>query len=123
VNGLLVLGADEPPRENNSLKLAAGLLGGVLLGALWGKHRALGVLNGFALGNNLSRIWLREISLRRGVENVGAHLVATAGSLALPSHPVIGYLAGALGGSMFIHRDDTLLERVEETVVGKRRNA
>ena len=97
----------------------ATLAGGTAGALLWRKHQVLGLLNGFAVGGNVARVATKEITLRRAAENLGAHVVATASSLGLPSHPAIGYVAGAAGANLFLRREDTYLERLDETLLGR----
>jgi hypothetical protein len=101
--------------------LAGGALGawlGFMYPAAGKKHPVLAALNGMSLAGNIARAATKEIPVRRAVENVGAHVIATAGSLSLSSHPWIGYLAGAASANLFLRRQDTFLERMDETVLG-----
>jgi len=106
--------------------LAGGAVG-TMLGGRYG-HPVLGLLNGFALAGNAARVATKAITPRRAIENIGAHAVATASSLALGSHGLtqrswpfglFGYLAGAAGSNLFLRREDTYLERLDETVLGR----
>lgn len=113
------------PPSDSWPAVAATLAGGALGSYLWSrfpvtgtKHPVLGLLNGFALGGNVARVITKDIAPRRALENVGAHLMATAASLGLPSYPAIGYLAGAAGANLFLRRGDSYLERLDETVLG-----
>jgi hypothetical protein len=112
--------AAAPPRGDSWISVAATLGGGALGSFLWKKHPVLGLLNGMALAGNAARMATKDITPRRAAENIGAHLVATASSLALPNYPIIGYLAGAAGSSFFLRRSDTYLERLDETILGAR---
>lgn len=114
----------EPAKKESWGAVAATVAGGIGGMLLWSKfprvgkhHPVLGLLNGFALGGNIARVVTKDITPRKAAENIGAHLVATAGSLALPSHPLIGYLAGAAGSNLFLKRD-SYLERLDDTVLG-----
>jgi hypothetical protein len=112
--------------DNRWIPVVATLGGGLVGSLLWSRlptfgphHPVLGLLNGFALGGNAARAAVGEITPRRAVENIGAHAVATAGALALPSYPWLGYLAGAAGSNLFLRRTgDSYLERLDETVLG-----
>lgn len=105
-----MLGAREGflnPREAASAgdswaAVAATLAGGAAGALVWRRHPVLGLLNGFALGGNTARVLTGEIPIRRAAENLGAHAIATAVSLGLPSHPAIGYVAGAASANIFL---------------------
>jgi hypothetical protein len=120
-----------PSRVDAWVATAATLAGGAVGMALWSyfpragkKHPVLGLLDGLAVGGNLARVATGEIAPRRAIENLGAHAVATASSLALPAYPAIGYVAGAAGANLFFrNRGDTYLERLDETVLGGARRA
>jgi hypothetical protein len=124
-----MLGAEpvkDKPKPSSMIPVAATIAGGALGMLLWSmfpragkKHPVLGLLDGMALGGNIARFMTGEISLRRAGENLGAHLVATAASLAMPEYPTVGYLSGAFGASLFFQkRDDSYLERLDEVVLG-----
>lgn len=122
-----VASADFPPGKTEKgdpwISVVATLLGGAL-GSYVGirvNHPVLGLLNGAALAGNIARAATRDIPLRRAAENLGAHLVATASSVALNvdgeswGRGLIGYLAGAAGSNLFLRRVDGYLERLEST--------
>ena len=106
---------------------AATLAGGVLGGYLGMKfpirgktHPVLTTLNGLAIGGNVARMATGEITPRRAAENLGAHAIATTGALSVPEHFAwLGYLAGAASANLIIRRDDTFVERMDETVLGQ----
>jgi hypothetical protein len=119
--------AAEPTQEpevkpNGQSWVVGATVGGGIAGCLlWKEHPILGMLDGFAVGGNFSRVVLRQIPVRRAAENLGAHLVATTGALALPSYPALGYLSGVVASNLFLRRDDTLIQRIDETVIGESR--
>lgn len=122
---LCVLGAEKKPMSEASkdrIVTAATVAGGIA-GSLLSRtsgHPLLGLLGGFGLGRNVARVAVKEITLRRGIENLGGHAIATAGALAVPSSVSwLGYVAGAVGTSLVLHRDDDLLERIDESILGR----
>jgi hypothetical protein len=80
------------------LALAAGALGAVLVP----KHPVLAFLGTAAAASNAHAVMKRERSLKDAFKRMGRHLVATAGSLALPKYPAIGYIAGAVAGDLLL---------------------
>jgi hypothetical protein len=126
MGALLLLGAESPteePTDERSLTLAATLMCAVGGGLFWRAHPVLGALNGGALGSNLSRIYTRELAVGRAAANLGAHVVATSASLAMPAYPALGYLAGVVTSNLFLQRQDSFLQRFEETIVGEKEKA
>lgn len=112
MNGLDWLGAAEPkPRPKlrpvSKANLLAGLAGGLAGGVLWRKHPVLGVLGGYALTSSVHDVATGERTLTQAGERVGQAVVATAGSLALPSHPAIGYVAAAIAANLLIDEEGT----------------
>lgn len=120
--GAVAADAKPEAKGDSWAAIAATIAGGVAGRFLWRRHPVLGILNGMALAGNVARVATKDITARRAIENVGSHFVATAGSLGLPSHPVIGYVAGAATANLFIRRSEgSYLERLDETVLGARR--
>jgi len=105
LNGFDLLGAEPPvtpaPRLSVSrtvLALAAGALGAVVVR----KHPTLGFLNAAALASNIHAVATEDRTMFDAIKRMGRHIVSSAGSLALPKHPVIGYVAGAVAADLFI---------------------
>lgn len=103
-NGLDCLGAEEAPRPRKlPTKRLIFALGAGALGALFvPKHRVLGFLNAAALASNIDAVHMKERTWKEAVKRVGRHLVATAASLAMPRHPAIGYVGGAIAADLLI---------------------
>jgi len=103
MDGLDLLGAEAPPRLQMSLGRTLLALGAGAVGALLiPKHRVLGFLNASALASNTYAIAKKERSFKDAAKRMGRHVVATAGSLAMPNHPAIGYVAGAVAADLLI---------------------
>jgi len=80
------------------LALAAGALGAVLVP----KHPVLAFMNGAALASNAHAVSTNERTVKDAIKRMGRHVVATAGSLAMPNHRAIGYVAGAVAADLLI---------------------
>jgi len=80
------------------LAIGVGMLGAYLVP----KHRVLGFLNAAALASNVHAVAANERTAKDAIKRMGRHVVATAGSLAMPSHRVIGYVAGAVAADLLI---------------------
>jgi hypothetical protein len=112
------------PDECRDVKQEDAWILGVTVGTglagmfLWKDHPVLGLLDGCAIGGNAARVRYRRITLRRAVENLGAHAVATAGALSLPAYPAVGYIGGVAASNLFISKRESLIERIDETVLG-----
>jgi hypothetical protein len=109
MNGLDLLGADvEAAAPKKPITLGRGVVA-VAAGALgalaWPAHRTLGFLNAAALASNTHAVVTGDRSWKDGVKRMGRHIVASAGSLALPNHPAIGYVAGAIAADLLIDGD------------------
>ena len=101
-SGFDLLGA-EAVKPSLSLKrlsvaLAAGAVGAVLVP----RHPMLGFLNAAALASNALAVEEEERTWPQAIKRMGKHIVATAASLAMPTHPAIGYVAGAVAADMLI---------------------
>lgn len=95
--------------------VAAGILGAIM----WPGHRILGGLAGLAVGRNAAGLASGNATVRDAVESLGAHAIATAGSLALPSYPAIGYIAGAAAGGLALsHEGKSARDRLRDVLVG-----
>lgn len=90
-----------------TVALAAGALGAVLVP----RHPVLAFMNAAALASNVQAVEEGERTWPQAIKRMGRHIVATAGSLALPTHPGIGYVAGAIAADLFIdHEGGGLIE-------------
>ena len=95
--------------------VATGILGAIL----WPGHRILGGLAGLAVGRDAAGLASGSTTVRDAVESLGAHAVATAGSLALPGYPAIGYIAGAAAGGLALsHEGKSARDRLRDVLVG-----
>lgn len=113
---LALLGA-QPNREPSLRTLKWGLLasiGGAVGGiVLWPKHWALGMINGSVVASSAHAVATKQESWKSAGKRLGCHVVATATSLGLPSHPAIGWCAGAVAAELLIDGEGGgLLERV-----------
>jgi hypothetical protein len=105
VEGLDYLGAVPlvaKPRVSWSraaLALAAGTLGAFVFRR---SHPVLAFIGTAAVASNTHAVVVGDRTLRGAVRRIGCHVVATAGSLALPSYPAIGYVAGAIAGDLLL---------------------
>jgi hypothetical protein len=103
INGFDYLGAELVKPAPMSwgrgiLALAAGALGAVLVP----KHPMLAFLNTAALASNVHAVAKGERTAKDAIKRMGRHVVATAGSLALPKYPAMGYVAGAIAAELLI---------------------
>ena len=101
---LMILGAEylEQPSRPWWQPLLAMAAGGALAAALWRKHWLLAAILGTTIGRNAYGVVIKERTWETAGRNIGSQCVAIAGSLALPSHPAVGYLAGAVAGDVLI---------------------
>jgi hypothetical protein len=81
-----------------ALTLAAGTIGALV----FRKHPVLAFIDAAALASNTHAVITGDKTLKNAVRRMGCHVVATAGSLALPSYPAIGYVAGAIAGDLLL---------------------
>jgi len=105
ISGLDLLGADVSAAPKQPLTLGRGAVAvaaGALGALVFRKHPALGFLNAAALASNVHAVATGEREGKDAVRRMGRHVVATAGSLALPGYPVIGYVAGAIAADLLI---------------------
>lgn len=106
--GLDILGADEiknlaRPISWSSTAVSAGV--GVLGALAWRRHPVLGFLGASALASNVHAVAAGDRGWKAAGKRMGKHLVAVAGALALPSHPAVGYVAGAVAGELLLDGD------------------
>lgn len=80
------------------LAVGAGILGAVLIP----KHPVLAFLNAAAVASNVHAVIQKDRTAKDAIKRVGRHIVATAGSLALPQHPAVGYIAGAIAADLLM---------------------
>ena len=108
MDGLDLLGADTVTHAPHPLPASRGIVAvaaGALGALVWRKHPALGFLNGAALASNTHAVVTGDRDWKDAVRRMGRHIVATAGSLAMPSYPVIGYVGGAIAADLLIDGD------------------
>jgi hypothetical protein len=87
-----------PSFGRSAIALAAGAVGAMFVP----KHRVLAFLDTAALAGNVHAIASGDRSWKDAFRRLGRHVVATAGSLALPAYPVMGYIAGAIAGDLLL---------------------
>jgi len=85
--------------SRGTIAVVAGVLGAIVLRR---SHPVLGFLNFSALASNTHAVVKKERRWQDAGRRMGRHFIATAGSLALPKYPIIGYVAGAVGADMLI---------------------
>lgn len=112
-----------PPRTLSPVVMSAGV--GVLGAALWRAHPVLGFLFGAGLAGNAYDLATRRQTWKQTGLRVGKQVAAVAGSLALRSHPAIGYVAGSVAADLALegrggyvmqawtHRDTLEIEQPE----------
>ncbi len=106
--GLDILGAEPAGGmvRQVSLSSTAVSLGVGALGAfLSKKHPVLGFLGASALASNIHAVAAGDRTWRNAGRRIGKHVMAVAGSLAMPKHPAVGYVAGAVAGDLLIDGD------------------
>lgn len=75
-----------------------GTIAGAAAGAyLWNDHRVLGAIGGGSLGRNLPALMLPD-QRKLAIRNLATTGTGIAGSLAMPRHPVIGFVVGSVVG-------------------------
>lgn len=89
-----------PPHALPPIVMSAGV--GILGAVLWRAHPVLGFLGASALASNAYDLATRRQTWKQTGLRVGKHVAAVAGSLALHSHPAIGYVAGAVAADLLI---------------------
>lgn len=110
-DGLDLLGAEAAKPKLSFKRLTVALGAGALGAVLWPRHPVLGFLNAAAVASNVLAVEEGERSWPQAIKRMGRHIVASAGSLALPAHPGIGYVAGAVAADMLIdHEGGGILE-------------
>ena len=102
MNTLEMLGAEEQTEHLWWHPLAASAAAGAFGALVWRSHPVLACLLGLSLGRNTYGVVVKERTWQEAVRKFGQHITATAGALALPKHPVVGYLAGAVAGDVLI---------------------
>lgn len=103
-NGFDLLGADSPaprpiPVGRTVLAVGAGIIGALLARK---HHPMLVFLNVTAATSNVHAAVTKERTWKDAARRMGRHVVATAGSLALPNYPVIGYVGAAIAADLLI---------------------
>lgn len=107
----------EPPVRSHVRPAVVSLIAGFFGSILWRRHPVLGFLHAVALADNGQALAAGERTWKQAAGDVGKHVVATAGSLALPSHPAIGYVAAAVAADLLVDgRGGGILERMFEHV-------
>jgi hypothetical protein len=107
LDGFDLLGAELAPDHvhlswtRSTVALAAGTVAALL----WRKHPVLAFLGAAAVTSNAHAAAVGDRTWRGAMRKLGRHIVATAGSLALPTYPAIGYIAGAVAGDLLIDGD------------------
>ena len=101
--------------------LLASIAGAATVAALWKSHRNLGGMIGLVLGRNAFGVVVKDRTWQEAGRNVGQHVIATVGSLSIPSHPVMGWFAGAIAGDVLIDgHGGGLLEQWVRAIEGKK---
>ena len=91
--GLHLLGAEDLTMGRSDFspgRLAAAAGAAVLGAALAPAHPILAAVVGFAAGGNVHDVATGRRTPGGAARRVGQHVVAAAGSLALPAYPVVG---------------------------------
>jgi hypothetical protein len=104
-NGLDLLGAEAAKPALSMKRLTVALAAGAIGAVLVPRHPMLGFLNAAAVASNALAVEEGERTWPQAIKRIGRHIVATAGSLALPAHPAIGYVAGAVAADMLIDHE------------------
>lgn len=107
MHGLDFLGAELPikPSARIPISLSAGavaLVAGAIGAAICRKHPVLAFLSASALASNAHALATKNRTLTEAGKRMGKHVVAVAGSLALQSHPAVGYIAGAVAADLLL---------------------
>lgn len=102
MDGIDLLGA-EPVLMARKVSLSRTVfagLAGFIAAALTPKHPVLAFIGVGALASNAHAVATGDRTLKQAMRRMGRHVIATAGSLALPPFPLIGYGAGAVAGEL-----------------------
>ena len=100
-----LVGAGGPvvtPPKSHVRPAIVSLIAGFFGSLLWRRHPVLGFLHAVALADNGQALAAGERTWKQAAEDIGKHVVATAGSLALPTHPAIGYVAAAVAADLLV---------------------
>lgn len=114
MSGLDLLGADEIPKRTkvtfgltkHAARDTFALVAGVVGAFVGRKHPVLSFLGASATASNVHAVATGDRSVKNAARRLGRHVVATASSLTLPSHPVIGYMAGAVAADLLLNDED-----------------
>lgn len=104
MTGFDYLGAEELelPVKISWSRSAIAIAAGALAAALAPKHPVLAFFGIAAVTSNTHAVLAGDRTWKAAVKRVGRHVVATAGALALPKYPAMGYVAGAVAGDLLI---------------------
>lgn len=78
------------------------VIGAALGGVVWSDHRVLGLIGGASIGRNVPAL-LKAETRRAALCNLAQTGTGIAGSLALKSSPVTGFVAGWLAGGAVLY--------------------
>jgi hypothetical protein len=104
MEGLSLLGVERVPRKPSVAQIFTRYLVAAGAGALASvyvpSHPVLAAINTAAAVSNTYAAIQGERTWGKAATRMGRHVVATAGALALPVAPVVGWLAGAIAGEL-----------------------
>ena len=104
MNGLELLGVERPSRRPSVQAILTRYLvaggAGVIAAVYVPAHPVLAGLGTAAAVSNTYAAIQGERSWKQALTRMGGHVVATAGALALPAAPAIGWIAGAIAAEL-----------------------
>jgi hypothetical protein len=104
-DGLVLLGAETQTKPARPVSLSSTALSigvGTIAALAYPKHPVLLFLGTSALASNVHAVATGNRTWKEAARRIGRHIVAAAGSLALPSNPAVGYVAGAIAGDLLL---------------------
>ena len=93
---------NEAPNESAkslAFKWAPGIAAAGVGALMWKRHRFLGAVVGHAVASTALPIYRGGAERKQALCQLGVEGAAVAGSLMLPKHPIVGFVAGSLAGA------------------------
>jgi hypothetical protein len=78
--------------------LVPGAVGAAIGAFAWKKHPVLGLVMGFAVGDNAMELWKGDRT--KAVCKLAVEGAGVVGALKFKKHPVLGFIGGALAGAV-----------------------
>lgn len=109
MEGFDLLGAELPPKQMTWTRGILAVAAGAVAATLVPKHPFLAALGAASIASNAHAVAKGERTAKQALRRMGRHVIATAGSLALPKYPAIGWGAGFISSGFILDEEDSLL--------------